>query len=144
MKTVKELAEELNVSKPAVMKKIDNLGLRSSLRKIANQFAIDEEQETLIKSAFEQKKSPTANRQPVCDKTPTFSDVVCSLERQLEAKDRQIAAKDKQIESLQKELETAQQIIIQAQQLHAISEQKMKLLEEKSEEQKKSWWKFWK
>jgi DNA-binding NarL/FixJ family response regulator len=40
-KTIKEIAEELGVSKTAVRKQIANLGLQTSLRKIGNQFAID-------------------------------------------------------------------------------------------------------
>lgn len=62
-KTIKEIAEELGVSKTAVRKQIANLGLQTSLRKIGNQFAIEKEQETLIKSAFSQKQSQT-NRKP--------------------------------------------------------------------------------
>ena len=39
MKTIKQIADELGVSKTAVRKKIENLGLQSSLRKNGNQFA---------------------------------------------------------------------------------------------------------
>ncbi len=52
MKTIRQIAEEIGVSKTAVSKQIANLGLRSGLRKNGNQFAIDERQETLIKQAF--------------------------------------------------------------------------------------------
>lgn len=41
-KTIKEIAEELGVSKTAVRKQIANLGLQTSLRKIGNQFAIED------------------------------------------------------------------------------------------------------
>ena len=60
-KTIKEIAEELGVSKTAVRKQIANLGLQTSLRKIGNQFAIEKKQETLIKSAFSQKQTQTKN-----------------------------------------------------------------------------------
>lgn len=76
-KTIKEIAEELGVSKTAVRKQIANLGLQTSLRKIGNQFAIEKKQETLIKSAFlKNKRKPKTqtkfpisrtNRKPVCD-----------------------------------------------------------------------------
>ena len=90
-KTIKEIAEELGVSKTAVRKQIANLELQTSLRKIGNQFAIEKEQEALIKSAFFQKQSQTkianqvsdfanqsqtkfpisrTNRKPVCDWFP--------------------------------------------------------------------------
>ena len=49
MKTIRQIADEIGVSKTAVNKQIANLGLRSGLRKNGNQFAIDEHQEALIK-----------------------------------------------------------------------------------------------
>ena len=52
MKTIRQIADEIGVSKTAVSKQIANLGLRSGLRKNGNQFAIDEHQEALIKQAF--------------------------------------------------------------------------------------------
>ena len=55
-KTIKEIADELGVSKTAVSKQIANLGLRSSLRKNGNQFAIENQQEKLIKMAFRKNK----------------------------------------------------------------------------------------
>ena len=56
-KTIKEIADELGVSKTAVSKQIANLGLRSSLRKNGNQFAIENQQEKLIKWLFRKKDS---------------------------------------------------------------------------------------
>ena len=56
MKTIRQIADEIGVSKTAVSKQIENLGLRSSLRKNGNQFAIDEHQEALIKQAFLKKR----------------------------------------------------------------------------------------
>ena len=126
-KTIKQIADELGVSKTAVRKKIENLGLRSGLQKNGNQFAIDDKQEKLIKSCFFENKSETANREPVCEKTETFplvSDLVSVLKEQLEEK-------DKQIESLQKALVLAQENIKGAQLLQANAEQK--LLEQKDE-----------
>ena len=52
-KTIKEIADELGVSKTAVSKQIANLGLRSSLRKSGSQFAI-----------ANHKRQPIANRKP--------------------------------------------------------------------------------
>ena len=59
-KTIRQIADELGVSKTAVSKQIANLGLRSSLRKIGNQFAIDNQKEALIIQAFS-GKSQTEN-----------------------------------------------------------------------------------
>lgn len=58
MKTIRQIADEIGVSKTAVNKQIANLGLRSGLRKNGNQFAIDEHQEALIKQAFSENRKP--------------------------------------------------------------------------------------
>ena len=68
-KTIKQIADEIGVSKTAVRKQIENLGLRSSLRKNGNQFAIDKHEETLILKAFSEKTqtknaNQNANRKP--------------------------------------------------------------------------------
>ena len=58
MKTIRQIADEIGVSKTAVNKQIANLGLRSGLRKNGNQFAIDEHQEALIKELFLKNRKP--------------------------------------------------------------------------------------
>jgi transcriptional antiterminator len=72
-KTIKEIADELGVSKTAVSKQIANLGLRSSLRKNGNQFAIENQQEKLIKMAFlENKRRERMNENSVSnEQSPT-------------------------------------------------------------------------
>ena len=148
MKTIKQIADELGVSKTAVRKKIENLGLSEKVKTNGNRIEVDERQEKLIKSAFSQKETKTANANEVSEKSETLrllSSMVSTLTEQLQEK-------DKQIERLQTELENAQKSVDQAQQLHAMTEQKIRLLEqkeqEKTEEQeevhKKPWWKLWK
>lgn len=146
MKTIKQIADEMGVSKTAVRKKIENLELSDKLQTNGNQFAIDERQERLIKSAFSKKKPKTENANEVSEKSETLrllSSMVSTLTEQLQEK-------DKQIERLQTELENAQKSVDQAQQLHAMTKQELKLLEVKAEEQeqppekeKKPWWKLW-
>lgn len=100
MKTIKQIADEIGVSKTAVRKKIANLGLQSSLRKNGNQFAIGEEQERLIKSAFLENETQTENANLVCDKAESLhlvSDVVSTLQEQLREKDRQIQQQQQSI-----------------------------------------------
>lgn len=58
-KTIKQIADELGISKQAVFKRIDNLGLRSKLTKIDNQLMVEKEQENMIKSAFSEKQPST-------------------------------------------------------------------------------------
>lgn len=86
MKTIKELADELGVSKTAVMKKIDNLGLREKLAKNGNRLAIREPEEKLIIEAFSKKESTTANQ-----KVGDSEELISSLLEQLKAKDLQLA-----------------------------------------------------
>jgi transcriptional antiterminator len=164
MKTIKELADELGVSKTAVMKKIDNLGLREKLAKNGNRLAIREPEEKLIIEAFSKKESTTANQ-----KTPTKSttksttanqkvgdseELISSLLEQLKAKDLQLAKKDEQIEALQNQmiqttaaLLAAQESVKAAQALHAIDRKEDVLAIEGDQEEKdlnRKWWQFWK
>lgn len=140
MKTIKQIADELGVSKTAVRKKIENLGLRSGLQKNGNQFAIDKNQEKLIKSAFSenesetqtQTKSQTETETKSQTETETVCDLVCMLQRELDTKNEQIAH--------------LQKLLDQEQQLRMITEQKLLQIEDKQEqeEQPKKRWKFWK
>ena len=129
MKTIRQIADEIGVSKTAVSKQIANLGLRSGLRKNGNQFAIDERQEALIKQAF-LEKSQTENANQSQTKTQTenqeVGDLVCVLQAtidrlqgQLEVKDRQIEQQAQTITRLTDALAAAQQTAAAAQALHA-------------------------
>lgn len=117
MKTIKQIADELGVSKTAVRKKIENLGLYSSLQKNGNQFIINEEQENTIKSAFNRDKSETSSR----IETEAVSSLVSMLEKELEAKNEQIAQ--------------LQKLLDQAQQLSLIDKQRILELENKQEQE---------
>lgn len=156
-KTIKQIADELGVSKTAVRKKIENLGLRSSLRLNGNQFAIDEEQESLIKSAFFEDKTETKTETSSRTKTETVSVLVSMLQKeldskneQLQEKDRQIREKDKQIAEMQVQLSVNQKLIDQEQQLRMVTEKKFQLIEQQQEQEEpdtseeKKWWQFWK
>lgn len=54
-KTIREIAEEIGVSKQAVRNQIAKLGLQSSLQKNGNQFVISKRIENLILQAFQDK-----------------------------------------------------------------------------------------
>ena len=149
MKTIKQIADELGVSKTAVRKKIENLGLQSGLQKNGNQFAITEEQENLIKSAFLGKedvetetKSQTETETKSQTETETVSALVSMLQRELEIK-------NEQIRELNARLAESQKLLDQQQQLNAVSvsqnQNKVLELEAKTEEPKERWWqKLWK
>ena len=155
MKTVRQIADELGVSKTAVSKQIANLGLRSSLRKNGNQFAIDEQQEALIKQAFSEK-SQTENANQSQTKTQTenheVGDLVCvlqatidTLQGQLEVKDRQIEELNARLAEVSAALLAAQQTAAAAQALHAGTIQQQLITGEAGVDhgKKKSWFSRW-
>ena len=140
MKTIRQIADEIGVSKTAVNKQIANLGLRSGLRKNGNQFAIDEHQEALIKQAFSEKsqteienqtqtKSQTENHE-VSDLVCVLQATIDTLQGQLEVKDRQIEQQAQTITRLTDALAAAQQTAAVAQALHAGTIQQQLLGEE--------------
>ena len=146
-KTIRQIADEIGVSKTAVSKQIANLGLRSGLRKNGNQFAIDEHQEALIKEAFSEK-SQTEIENQTQTKTQTenheVSDLVCVLQATIDTLQGQLEVKDRQIEKLTEALVAAQQTAAAAQALHAGTIQQQLItgeagVDQQEPEQKKSW-----
>ena len=158
MKPIRQIADEIGVSKTAVNKQIANLGLRSGLRKNGNQFAIDEHQEALIKQAFSEKSQTEIENQSQT-KTQTenheVGDLVCvlqatidTLQGQLEVKDRQIEQQAQTITRLTDALAAAQQTAVAAQALHAGTIQQQlvagegeELQQERETVPRRSWWK---
>ena len=139
-KTIKEIADELGVSKTAVSKQIANLGLRSILRKNGNQFAIENQQEKLIKMAFrknkqreiagenlvsdEQSQTTNANQSQtenheVCDLVCVLQTTVDTLQEQLSVKDQQIRELNARLAECSTALLAAQETARAAQALHA-------------------------
>ena len=149
MKTIRQIADEIGVSKTAVNKQIANLGLRSGLRKNGNQFAIDEHQEALIKEAFSEKSKPEiANQTQTKTQTENHevSDLVCVLQATIDTLQGQLEVKDRQIEKLTEALVAAQQTAAAAQALHAGTIQQQLLTGEagadqqgQEPEQKRGW-----
>lgn len=158
MKTIRQIADEIGVSKTAVNKQIANLGLRSGLRKNGNQFAIDEHQEALIKQAFsEESQTEIENQSQTKTQTENHEvgDLVCvlqatidTLQGQLEVKDRQIEQQAQTITRLTDALAAAQQTAVAAQALHAGTIQQQlvagegeELQQERETVPRRSWWK---
>ncbi len=142
MKTIRQIADEIGVSKTAVSKQIENLGLRSSLRKNGNQFAIDEHQEALIKQAFFEKTQTEIENQSQT-KTQTenreVGDLVCVLQATIEQQAQTITR-------LTDALAAAQQTAAAAQALHAGTIQQQLLTgeagadqQDQAPEQKRGW-----
>ena len=128
-KTIKEIADELGVSKTAVSKQIANLGLRSSLRKNGNQFAIENQQEKLIKMAFRKNKqreiagenlvsdeqSQTTNANQSQTENHEVCDLVCVLQTTVDTLQAQLAVKDVQIRELNARLAECSTALLAAQ-----------------------------
>ena len=143
MKTIRQIADEIGVSKTAVNKQIANLGLRSGLRKNGNQFAIDEHQEALIKEAFSEKSQTEIENQTQTE-NHEVSDLVCVLQATIDTLQGQLEVKDRQIEKLTEALVAAQQTAAAAQALHAGTIQQQLITgeagtDQQEPEQKKSW-----
>ena len=128
-KTIKEIADELGVSKTAVSKQIANLGLRSSLRKNGNQFAIENQQEKLIKMAFQKKiqqeivtensvsdeQSQTTNANQSQTENHEVCDLVCVLQTTVDTLQEQLSVKDQQIRELNARLAECSTALLAAQ-----------------------------
>ena len=125
-KTIKQIAEELNVSKPTVTKAIEICGLSDSLIRVGNRFELTDEQVQSVKSQISQnsdlQKSKTQlektenlqiddslgtqKTENKSEKTQTESQnsIITILQRQVELLQQQLAKKDEQIASKDEQL----------------------------------------
>jgi predicted ArsR family transcriptional regulator len=126
MKTIKQIADEIGVSKQAIRNKIEKLGLQGKLAKNANQYEINAKQEKLIRQAFlhkfQEKSSFESARQPQSlhqfQEKSSFESAkqpqnlhqfaLQFLEREIEFLKVQLKAKDEQLERLDKRFAEAQ------------------------------------
>lgn len=136
-KSIKQLADEIGVSKTAINKRIDKLGCRNQLSKIANQWFIPEDIVNTIIDSYSTDNQSATNQQPIGNQV---SDEVVALikqlevkDKQLEAKDKQLEAKDKQIEAMAKQIETISKVTEQAQYLVAMNSRMLEALEDKQQ-----------
>ena len=144
-KTIKQLAEELGVSKQAIHQKIKKEPLSTDLRKftttVDGTVYISIDGENLIKSAFVQKFS-----QPVDDKHMSTVDglvdgkIIIILQDTISELHKQLAIKDKQIEELNNRLSEVTNALTSQQALNAGTLQQLMLVDNK----KHYWWQFWK
>ena len=170
-KTIKELAEELGVSKTAINKKVSDKNRKLWFAKNGNKFVINETGQKAIKSMF-LVDNANLNRKLVGEKSKTKNHkntnqvselkLLSFLEKQLNRKDIQLQEKDNQIKQMQKLLDHQQQLTLQAnQQIEKLQEQLQLTYTEESSENKsttlseetesiekqskteKKWWQFW-
>ncbi|EPN9369018.1 DUF536 domain-containing protein [Enterococcus hirae] len=168
-KTIKELAEELGVSKTAISKKVSDENRKLWFAKIGNKFLINEIGQIAIKSMF-LTENENLKRKPVVEKSKTENhknanqvpnlELVSFLKKQLDQKDIQLQEKDTQIKQMQKLLDQQQQLTLQAnKQIEKLQEQLQltytedtpessttSVTEENEKEpiiDEKKWWQFW-
>lgn len=126
MKTIKDLAEELGVSKVAILKKTEKLNIKKDLIRNGNKLLIPENLENVLRVAFNKDiENQDSNEREKIDKEREKSEtitqtIILMLQKELDEK-------NKQIESLQS-------IIDQEQKLRVIAEQRLVAIEEKEKE----------
>lgn len=114
MKTVKELSEEMGISKQALLKKINNLPINQQPTKFHGKYMIGEELESKLKAYKKGKlrgefvQEPIENNQTTTNQQPINNYIVDILKEQIEYLKKQIDAKDDQIDKIQKLLENQQ------------------------------------
>ena len=108
MKTIKELAEELGVSKEAIRQQVTKLPSRCYKIGVNRTKYINADGEAIIRQSVASK---------VPSETPENSDIVAVLQATLDELHSQLEAKDKRIERLTEMLADNQRLLAQQQQL---------------------------
>jgi hypothetical protein len=156
MKTIKQISDELGLDKQKVyryikknhIKEVYQECISEALQKNGVKY-YDEVAESLIKQGFSDNTTSNEVHQEVHQKHINDT-VIDTLLKQIEILQKELDAKNEQLSDTLKALN-------QAQHLQAMAESKIKLLEEKKEEEKvvepapvsepeqkkKHWWKFW-
>ena len=144
-KSIKQIADEIGVSKQAVRDKIAKLGLHGTLHKIGNQLCILKIQENLIKSSFIENQSQSENAKQLCDnddESQTTLQLISMLQKELDMKNKQIDSQQLIIQELTATVKSQAQSINVDRHLELaekIEEQVPKLIEDIKP--KKKWWK---
>ena len=118
LKTIKELADELGVSKSYIDKIIRILKLHTKLDKVGNKYVISKTQEKSIKDRLLSSESTTKSHTKSTTKTHTEVDFeVDFLKEEIlylrKSHDKQLTNKDKQIEILSNLLDQQQRLALQ-------------------------------
>ena len=155
MKTIRQIADEIGVSKQAVFKKIKREPLSTSLQGLTatvdGRLMVEVDGEKLIKQAFSEIAPSTKN----AEKTAEVDGVISVLQATIDTLQGQLSVKDQQIEELNARLAevssallAAQQTAVAAQALHAGTIQQQlvagegeELQQERETVPRRSWWK---
>lgn len=131
-KTVKNLADELKVSRQYIHKVINLLPEDCQPTKIDNKYIITDEVEKNIKGYMKKDHTSSSTRKP-----RKLDDKVYSLQQERIADlKEQNSFYEEQIKALQKQLENSQRLVDQEQQLHLSDQKIIEKLEQPDKEQK--------
>lgn len=167
-KTIRELADELGVSKSYVDKIIRILKMHTKLDKVGNKYVISKSQEKSIKIRINEAKTTTNTHTKVDSEVDFLKEEIVYLKKNHES---HMKSKDKQIEKLSSLLDQQQRLSLQDKKLleeykSEINELKALIMpvrknskedtdtanasmtveniQEKSQKKNKKWYKFWK
>lgn len=131
-KTVKNLADELKVSRQYIHKVINLLPEDCQPTKIDNKYTITDEVEKNIKGYMKKDHTSSSTRKP-----RKLDDKIYSLQQERIADlKEQNSFYEEQIKALQKQLENSQRLVDQEQQLHLSDQKRIEKLEQPDKEQK--------
>lgn len=99
MQTVKSLADELHLSKVAINKRLESLGVKDRLVKDGNRNLIPDDVCDLVRESYKNRRTEPTRKTAPTSEPP--GDVLQVLSDQLAEKDRQIAELMAQLKSLQ-------------------------------------------
>lgn len=161
-KTIRELADELGVSKTAIRKYMtEDFRAQHTENLPGNIIGIDDDGCKLIAESLRKPPATGGNSIPETTANSGLREEVAFLREQLAAKDRQLEAKDRQIEAQQEQLsqltvalEHTTASLHAAQALHAGTMQQLGAGEPQAEaaidaddqqqaEPPRKWWQFW-
>jgi len=131
-KTIKELADELGVSKQAIRKHLDKLPDTLSVTKEKGIVYLNTDVETFVKSRITKVTSKVTDNVSG-NLTDDFMSRILFLEKQMEIKDKQLETKDNQLEIVYRLLDQQQQLTLQANK--KIEQLELSLTEEVEEEE---------
>ncbi|MGM0183534.1 hypothetical protein IGK74_002500 [Enterococcus sp. AZ150] len=142
MKSIKEMADMLDVSKMTISRYIKSIGATEAVKE-GQTLLYDDAVVSLVIKAFQNKEAQhTATFDVAVDfKAEYIKKLEESnnfLKKELENKNKQLVAKDTQITSLQTILNQQQQLLLYEQQ------KTTQLLEQTQKEPESKWWQFWK
>ncbi|MQW24078.1 MULTISPECIES: DUF536 domain-containing protein [unclassified Lactococcus] len=130
-KTIRELAEDLQVSKSYIDKIIRSLSMHTELDKVGNKYVISKVQQKLISEQI------TSNKKDKLSNTSTHTIEYEKMGEEVDFLRNQLKIKANELERMQKLLDQQQQLQLKTQEM---LEEKTLLLET---EKSKRWWKFW-